>query len=385
MKNRIAAAGLAAVLAGGCGGSRATPPETKAAATGPATVDVVAVVEQPIDLTLALPGELDAFESVAMYAKVTGFVKTVRVDRGSRVRAGQPLIALDAPELLSQHAEAQAKLQAAEAQLAAARARAEASSSTYDRLKAASATPGVVAGNEVLQAQKAMESDRSQIAAAEQNVAAARDAGRAVSDMEGYLQVTAPFAGVVTERNVHPGALVGPVTAGNGGTPMLRLADDTRLRLLVSVPEAYAGTIAEGTTIPFTVAAYPGQAFTGRIARVAHAVDVKTRTMSVELDVANPGARLAPGVYCQVKWPVRRDKPSLLVPSGSVASTTDRTFVVRVANGRTEWVDVKTGLTSHALVEVFGDLHAGDQVAARGTDELRPGTTVSPRLIHPAS
>jgi hypothetical protein len=75
----------------------------------------------------------------------------------------------------------------------------------------------------------------------------------------------------------------------------------------------------------------------------------------------------------------------LLVPSGSVASTTDRTFVVRVANGRTEWVDVKTGLTSHALVEVFGDLHAGDQVAARGTDELRPGTTVSPRLIHPAS
>jgi membrane fusion protein (multidrug efflux system) len=377
MRKRIAAAVAVGLLAMACGGSRGTTAE-KPASGGPATVDVVSVVEKPIDVTLALPGELDAFESVAMFPKVTGFVKTVRVDRGSRVRAGDMLVTLDAPEVRAQRAEAQSKLQGAEAQLAAARARADASAGTYDRLKAASATPGVVAGNELLQAEKAVESDRSQVVAAEQNVAAVRDALQSVRDMEGYLQVTAPFAGVVTERNVHPGALVGPATGG-AGTPMLRLADESKLRLSMAVPEAYAGTIAEGTTIAFTVAAFPGESFSGRIARVSHAVDVKTRTMSVELDVANGDGRLAPGTYCQVKWPVSRDKPSLLVPSASVASTTDRTFLVRVRGGHVEWVDVKTGLTSGPLIEVFGDVHAGDQVAARGTDELRAGTAVTAR------
>lgn len=375
MTKRIAAAAAAGVLALACGGSGGTTAGTPAA-SGPVPVDVVTVVEKPIDLTLSLPGELDAFESVAMFPKVTGFVKSVRVDRGSRVRSGELLLTLEAPELRAQGAEAQSKLQSVEAQLAAARARAEASAGTYDRLKAASATPGVVAGNELLQAQKAVESDRSQVTAAEQNVAAARQALQSVRDMEGYLQMTAPFAGVVTERNVHPGALVGPGTAG--ALPMLRLADEAKLRLSIAVPEAYAGTIAEGITIPFSVAAFPGQSFSGRIARVAHAVDVKTRTMWVELDVVNDDGRLAPGTYCQVKWPVHRDRPSLLVPSATVASTTDRTFLVRVRNGHAEWVDVKTGLTSGPLVEVFGDLRAGDQVAARGTDELKAGTAVTP-------
>jgi membrane fusion protein, multidrug efflux system len=385
MTKTMAAVMLAALAAGACGGSPAAKAD-KPAAAGPPTVDVVTVIEKPIELTLALPGELDAFESVAMFPKVTGFVKTIRVDRGSRVRAGEILVTLDAPELRAQRSEAQSRLQAVEAQLASARARGEASASTYDRLKAASATPGVVAGNELLQAQKAVESDRSQVAAAEQNVAAARQAVQSVTDVEAYLQVTAPFAGIVTERNVHPGALVGPAGgAAGGGTPMLRLADESKLRLSIAVPEAYAGTITEGAAIPFTVAAFPGQPFSGHIARVAHAIDVRTRTMSVELDVANADGRLAPGTYCQVKWPVRRDKPSLLVPSASVASTTDRTFVVRVRDGRTEWVDVKTGLTTGSMVEVFGDLHAGDQVAARGTDELKAGSAVTPRTAKPAS
>jgi hypothetical protein len=90
----------------------------------------------------------------------------------------------------------------------------------------------------------------------------------------------------------------------------------------------------------------------------------------------NADNRLSPGTFCQVRWPVRRPTPSLFVPSRSVASTTDRTFVIRVRGGRTEWIDVKPGLTSGALVEVFGDLHAGDEVASRGTDEVRPGTEV---------
>ena len=343
------------------------------------------MVEQSIDVPLSLPGELEPYEAVAIFPKVTGFVKTIPVDRGSRVRAGDVLATLEAPEVVAQRAEAQSKLQAAEAQVAAARARADASASTYDKLKAASTTPGAVAGNELLQAQKAVESDRNQTTAAEQTVEAARQALRSVTEMEAYLRITAPFAAVVTERNVHPGALVGPATGSPASTPMLRIADVARLRLLVAIPEAYVAGIQEGTSMPFTVAAYPGQTFSGTVARVAHTVDEKTRTMSVELDVKNTDGRLAPGAFCQVKWAVRRTTPSLFVPSASVAATTERTFVIRIRNRKTEWVDVKTGLSSGPLVEVFGALRAGDQVAARGTDELKAGTEVQIKAAKPAA
>lgn len=369
-----------AACGGGDGASRAAP-----VTAGPAAIEVVRVVEQSLDVPLSLPGELTAFQSVAMFPRVTGFVKAVNVDRGSTVRAGQLLASLEAPELLAQRAEAQSKLQAAEAQLSVARAKADADKSTFARLKAASATPGVVAGNDVVIAEKTADGSANQVLAAEQSVEAARQALNAIRDMEGYLRMTAPFAGVITERNVHPGALVGPSTSGAAATPLLRLVDTDRLRLVVPVPEAYTAEMRPGTEIPFTVAAYPGQTFSGKVARIAQSVDVSTRTMAVELDVANRDGRLAPGTFCQVRWPVRRSGPSLFVPSTSVATTTDRTFVIRIRNGKTEWVDVKTGLTSGALVEVFGDLRAGDEIAGRGTDELRPGTDVRPRETKPVA
>jgi RND family efflux transporter MFP subunit len=234
----------------------------------------------------------------------------------------------------------------------------------------------VVAGNDVVLAEKAADASRNRLVSAQQGVESARQAVAAVRDMESYLRIVAPFAGVVTERNIHPGALVGPSNAGNGGTPMLRLVDQRRLRLVVPVPEAYAADITAGADVSFTVAAYPGRTFSGKVARVAQAVDIATRTMAVELDVTNTQEQLAPGTFCQVRWPVKRQAPSLFVPSSSVAATTDRTFVIRVRDGKTEWVDIRTGLTSGTIVEVFGDLKPGDQVAGRGTDELRAGTTV---------
>jgi RND family efflux transporter MFP subunit len=347
-------------------------------------IDMVLVVEQPLDVQLSLPGELTAYQSVAVYSRVTGFVKAVNVDRGSRVRSGDLLAQLEAPELVAQRAEAQSKLQASQAQLMIARARADADQSTFERLEAASATPGVVAGNDVTIAEKTAEASRNQVAAAEQGVEAARQALNAIRDMEGYLRITAPFAGVVTERNVHPGALVGPGGSA-AAQPMLRLVENARLRLVVPVPEAYTTELNIGTEVPFSVAAYPGESFSGRVARIAQAVDVTTRTMAVELDVANGDNRLSPGTFCQVRWPVRRPGLSLFVPSASVAATTDRTFVIRIRGGKTEWVDVRTGLTSGPLVEVFGDLKPGDQIAGRGTDELRPGTEVRPRQAKPAA
>jgi len=360
----------------GCSDRGAARADNAAAPAGLLSIDVVRVVQQPTNVVLDMPGQLDPYETVAVYPKVTGFVKRVRVDRGSRVRTGELMAELEAPELVAQRAEAQSKLQAAEAQLAVARAKADADTSTFERLKAASATPGVVAGNDVVVAQKAVEADQSQIAAAQQTAEAARQAVRSITQMEGYLRVTAPFDGVVTERNVHPGTLVGPNSGPAATTPMLRVVHNDRLRLVVPVPEAYTADVVPGGTVSFTVTAYPGQTFSGTVARIAQAVDVKTRTMAVELDVMNKDGRLAPGTFCQVKWPVHRRTPSLFVPSGSVGSTTDRTFVIRVRNGRTEWVDVKTGFASGPLVEVFGDLQPGDQIAVRGTDEIKPGTEV---------
>jgi RND family efflux transporter MFP subunit len=148
---------------------------------------------------------------------------------------------------------------------------------------------------------------------------------------------------------------------------------------VVPVPEdAVAGT-QPGQTITFRVPAYPGETFTGKVSRLGRALDIKTRTMPVELDVLNPSGRLSPGMFAEVAWTMRRQQPSLFVPPSAVATTTERTFVVRIRNGQTEWVDVKRGASMQQLVEVFGDLHAGDQVAVRGTDELRAGTKVQPK------
>lgn len=330
-------------------------------------------------MDLSLPGELHAFQSVDIHPRVTGFVQSVAVDRGSRVRAGEVLATLDAPELLAQRAEAESRAQASDSNVLAARAKLDADQGTFERFTAAATTPGVVAGNDVALAEKAAEASRNHLAAAERAAQAARQTLASVRQLETYLRLTAPFEGIVTERNVHPGALVGPAAAAQDGRPLLRLIDQRRLRLVVPVPEAYTTEIQPGAALTFAVAAHPGVAFQGVVARVARSVETTTRTMAVELDVDNSDGRLAVGEFCQVQWPVRRPTPSLFVPAASIATTTNRTFVVRVRNGEIEWVTVRTGLTSGPRIEVFGDLQAGDMVAGRGTDELRPGAAVRVR------
>ncbi len=339
------------------------PSQAKPSASAPAppaetlTVEVVAVVSQTLNRTVRLPGELQAYLSVAISPKVTGIVEWVGVDRGSPVKQGQLLARLIAPELIAQRTEAEAKLRAEE--------------STYARLKSASATPGVVAGNDLEVSQKTVEAGRARV--------------QALRDMESYLLVAAPFDGVITERNVHPGALIGPAGGPGAGVPMLRLEQISRLRLVVSVPEIYVGGIAAGESVTFTVSAYPGETFSGVISRIARSVDVKTRTMPVELDVKNPTGRLAPGMFPEVEWPVRRSDPTLFVPAKAVVTTTERTFVLRVRGESVEWVTVKRGFSVGDLVEVFGDLSPGDQVVRRGSDELRPGTRVIPRVVSPTA
>ena len=340
-------------------------------------IEVAKVTAQKLSITVHLPGEIEPYEAVAIFPRVTGFVKSITVDRGSHVRAGQLMAQLEAPELVAQRSEAQSKLQGAKAQLAAAEAKVASDESTYEHLKAAAATPGVVAGNDLFVAQKTTEADRAQVQSQQQNVEAAQQALQAVTETEAYLQVKAPFDGIVIERNVHPGALVGPGGAASAANPMLRIETLSRLRVVVPVPENYAAGVPERMKVDFTVPAFPGRIFHGTIARISHAVDVKTRTMPVELEATNPHAELSPGTFAEVLWPVRRNYPTLFVPTSAVATTLEHVFVVRIRDGKAEWVDVKTGATVEKMSEVFGDLHEGDTVAARGTDELRPGTAVS--------
>jgi len=341
------------------------------------TIDVVKVVSKKVERKVELPGEFLPYQSVAVRAKVTGFVDKVHVDRGSVVKEGQLLAVLEAPELTAQRLEAEAKVQSIESQRAEAEAKVVSAESTYEKLKGASATPGVVSGNDLVIAQKAADAARAQAHAFEESAKAARASVRALKDMEGYLKVTAPFHGIITERNVHPGALVGP---GASSPAMFQLEQNSRLRLVVAVPEVDVSGIERGARVSFTVPAYPGESFTAPIARVAHSMDTKTRSMAVELDLNNSSGRLAPGMYPNVLWPVRQAKAALLVPASSIVTTTERTFVIRVHDGIAEWVNVSRGRAAGDLVEIDGPLREGDLVVERASDELRAGTRVNIHL-----
>ncbi len=370
-------------------GSNSGSSATAASAQGPAapapTVEVTKVLSKKLAIAVRLPGELQAYEVVAVFPKVTGFVDSISVDRGSVVKAGQLMARLVAPELAAQRAEAQSKLQGAEAQRVASEAKLASDESTYQRLKAASATPGVVAQNDLEVAQRTVDGDRARLEAVRESADAAKSALKSVTEIERYLHVRAPFDGVVTERNVHPGALVGPASGSGTNVPLLRVEETARLRLVVPVPEKYVAGMTEGAEVEFSVPAFPNQTFSGKIARIAHSVDTKTRTMPVELDVANRDRRLASGMFPEVLWPVRRSGPTLFVPTSAVARNTEATFVVRIRNGNAEWVNVQTGEMDGNLIEVFGDLSDGDDVAARGTDELRRGAHVTAKQISPES
>jgi RND family efflux transporter MFP subunit len=380
---------VAVSFSASCGGNststeRKDNPQATAAPATP-TVEVVSVSSKRLAITVRLPGELQPYESVAVFPKITGFVDKISVDRGSAVKTGQNMIRLVAPEIAAQRAEAQSKLQSAEAQRGEAEAKLASDESTYQRLKSASATPGVVAGNDLEVAQKAVDADRAREQSARESAEAAKAALKSVAEVEGYLQVRAPFDGVVTERNVHPGALVGPSTGSATSVPLVRIETTTRLRLVVPVPEKYAADMWPGAKVEFSVPAYPNQTFTGKVARIAQSVDAKTRTMPVELDVDNSRRRLAAGMFPEVLWPVHRSEPTHFVPTSAVARTTEATFVVRIRDGNAEWVNVQTGELDGKLIELFGDLRDGDQVAVRATDELRPGARVIAKQVSPES
>ena len=339
----------------------------------PQANELVPVVSRPVSRMAELRGEILPFLSVAVHAKVPGYVDRILVDRGSVVEEGQLLAELSAPEMAARIAEAEAKVPVLEAERIQAEAQLAGAQSTYERLKKAAETPGAIAGNELVQVEKQIEALQALIRSRQQAIRAAEAAVNTEKQMQSYLRITAPFNGVVTERLIHPGALVGPGAAA----ALLVLQQIAQLRVVVALPEEYVGGITEGAKISFQVPAFPERTYSGTVARIARMLDQATRTMAVELDVANRDGSLAPGMFPAVKWPVRRTRPVLFVPRTSVVTTSERTFVVRNQDGRAEWVDVRKGAGEGDLMEVLGELRAGDMVVRRATDEIREGSALT--------
>jgi RND family efflux transporter MFP subunit len=333
-------------------------------------VELVKVERHSASRTVPLTAELMPYLQTDIEARVPGYVEKVLVDRGSVVRRGQLLVQLSAPEMRSETSALESALHQAEADEAEAKAQAAAVASTYARLQEAAKTPGAVAGNELVQAEKQKDAADSLLLSRTAAVRAAKARMAAAGDMESYLRVSAPFDGTITDRFVHPGMMVD----ANGHTPLLRLQQTAHLRLVVPVPESYVGSIAKGRSVVFHVPAHPGKSYSGKIARIANALDQQSRTMMVELDVS--GSTLAPGMYPTVEWPVGANDTALFVPATSVVTTTERTFVIAAASGHAHWIDVRKGPAAGDEVSIRGPVKEGQLVVKRATDELREGAVL---------
>jgi membrane fusion protein, multidrug efflux system len=319
------------------------------------------VVKQPLSSSIRLPAVMEAYQRVSIYPRVNGFVKTVMVDRGSNVKKGQLLLELDAPEIIQQYYSAQSKYLQAKAVFAG-------SKDNYERTLAVSETPGTISPHDVEVANARMLADSAIMNSEQANF-------RALKATRSYLTVTAPFDGVISERNIHPGALVGPTTNVNGA-PMLMLEQEDRLRLLVQVPEIYSAQLSATRQVHFSVNALPGVEFTGGISRQAGSLNDRYRSEAVEIDIQNPQHRLKPGMYAEVVIPITGSVQALVVPGNAIVTSQERKYVVLVKSGRTRWVDVQEGNRHNDSTEVFGDLRAGDKVILQATDEIKNEVSV---------
>lgn len=321
--------------------------------------------EGQLSTTMILPGELAPFQTVDLYAKENSFVKDMFVDVGSIVQKGQLLATLEAPELESAIKEAESQLHTNEALFNGSKA-------TYQRLLHTSRVPGTVSPNDLDNAYAKMSADSA-------NLLAARSHYEQALELSGYLEIRAPFAGVISTRNVYPGAYVGP--AGKGSDkPMLTLQEQKRLRLMIDIPEAAVGYLALKDSLHFSVRPLPGRTFTATISRMAGSMNTELRTEHIEMDVANDRGGLLPGMFAQVSLVYgNTNKKTFVVPASAIASNSQQVFVIRVADGKAQWVNIVKGRERPDSVEVYGDLHPNDQLLQKASDEIRNGDFVSER------
>ncbi len=354
----FAAASLALAACGEKTESRAA---TSVTATTPAVPKTITLAKTRFTSGMQIPGELTAYQQVDLYAKVNSFVKQLYVDIGSEVKQGQLLAQLDAPEIGAQSAAATSRIKAQEAVYTA-------SNANYERLLETSKTPGTVSQNDLDMALARKRSDAAQLEAVRASL-------REVSSINNYLQIRAPFAGVISARNVNTGAYVG--TAGKGAElPMFTLQEQRRLRLSVSVPEAYAAYLKAGDEVSFRVRSMPSKLFTAKVKRQAGALDPRLRAERMEMDVDNSNKELLPGMVAEIQLNLNATDSSISIPKKALVSSAEGNYVIRVIQGKAQRVRVNRGRDNGDAIEIFGDVHDGDVILAEASEEVRDGAVV---------
>jgi membrane fusion protein, multidrug efflux system len=368
MMSRIASAWIVAVALclAGCGAqpadSSVTAPPLDVAAVQPQRADVVR--------TISLPGDLIGRSQADLYAKVTGYLVRIDVDKGDWVTQGQVLAEIEVPELAQ-------RLQRSRANLEVRRL-------TYQRL------------------QRVWTTDHRLLAREDVDVAFGQyqQARAEVEELEarfGYTKIVAPFAGVVTARYVDPGALIeadghasGSGTPGeqrqrSGPVPVLSMAEIDRLRVYVYVPEEETSLVRQGQPATLTLREFPGRTFTGEVTRFANSLDLATRTMLTEIDLDNTSRELYPGMYADVTLELARHPDALRIPATAVGSAGDAHFVFVVRQGVLVKVPISTGITTGEWVEIAAGLTASDQVVANMSPTLSEGVEVRAGSANQAS
>ena len=312
-------------------------------------------------VTLKLPGELKPYEQTELFAKVNSYVKQIRVDIGDKVRAGQTLVVLEAPEIVSQIANAKAKVQAQEAIYLSTK-------STYDRMLKADETKGAVAKDAIDQIKARKLSDESQLAAA-------RSAYNEIRNINDYLVIKAPFSGTITNRNIDLGAYVGPMSK----TPLLVIENNQKLRLNLSVPEANTPYIKIGDTIRFYVRSQPQVKHIALVSRKSGSLDERLRSEKIEADFINKEKLLKPFMVAETSIPLQNSVATFFVPKMSVVESGMGTYVIRIEQGKTKNIPVSKGRMWEDKVEIFGELSEGDKILKMASEEIMEGTDVPPK------
>jgi RND family efflux transporter MFP subunit len=340
--------------------------QTEEKKSGTPSVEVFSLQKGKVTSSVKIPGELISYRDVDLYAKVSCFAKQLYVDVGSEVKEGELLALMEAPEIASQLVAAESRLQSQEALYTASKA-------NYERLLSTSKTPGTISQNDLDQALAKMNSDHAQLEAA-------KAAQREISSMRNYLEIRAPFSGIISARNVSVGAYVGP--SGKGSEfPMFTLNEQKRLRLVVYVPESYSSYLHPNDEIHFAVKAYPNNKFTARVKRMVGALDKRLRAQRIEMDVVNENKKLLPGMIAEVKLSFSSDENGWVVPKSAVVNSPEKIFVIRIRDQKAEWIEVQKGLEANQQVEVFGPLSEGDQLVTNANEEIRNGAGVAETTI----
>ncbi|HEX4986593.1 MAG TPA: efflux RND transporter periplasmic adaptor subunit [Burkholderiales bacterium] len=308
---------------------------------------------------LVLPGNMQAFTYSPIYARTNGYLKRWYTDIGKRVKAGELLAEIDTPEIDDQLAQARADTATAEANLRFAQ-------STAARWEALLKTDSV--------SRQEVDEKRSDLAAKKAILDAARYNVARLEKLQSFKKIYAPFDGVITARNTDVGTLI---DAGSGPSKELfRLAATKKLRVFVSVPQAYSRDVTPGLPADLTLAEMPGRHFKGVVARSAQAIDVSSRTLLVEVDVDNPDNELLPGAYAVVHLKINASQPSLILPVNTLLFRPEGVMVAVLHQDKAILTPIKIGRDFGSTVEVVSGIGAQDMIIVNPSDSLVSGARV---------